>query len=66
MLEPYRGQDERVAEVLDRARSQIKGRYSRDKLERILERERGSLHVVLLTAQIQSGIEWVYRAGTST
>ncbi len=60
MLDPYAQSNPDVRKVADSVRNRIRSKISRDKMIRLLERERQRLHIVILGSQIEQAIDWAY------
>lgn len=62
MLEPYGAQDERVAEIVREERGQLHSRYTRDRIDKELERQRHHLQVLFLSSRIEEARDWVFKS----
>lgn len=62
MLEPFGAQDERAAETAREAREELHARYTRDKIDKELERQRHHLQVLFLSSRIEEARDWVFKS----
>ena len=60
MLVPYAAANEQAKSVVEQVRSDVTTRLPRERAERLLERERQRLHIVILGNQIEQAIDWAY------
>ena len=60
MLQPFSDQDERVRGLVDDTRTSIRNKYTRDRIDRELERQRPNLQVLFLSSRIEEARDWVF------
>lgn len=60
MLEPFGAQDEETAQRVKDTRAALHSRYTRDKIDRELERQRQNLQVLFLSSRIEEARDWVF------
>lgn len=63
-LEPFRTIDDEVLTLVDRKKSELSSRFSRDALEKEMSKERENVVVVILGKLIGDALDWLY--GTET
>ncbi|MFW5684513.1 MAG: hypothetical protein ACOC1I_06655 [Spirochaetota bacterium] len=62
MLEPFGSQNDEVAAVVEETRTRLRDRYTRERFDRELERQRQNLEVLFLTSRIQEARDWVFQS----
>lgn len=60
MLEPFGSQDEATAQRVSDERETLRVKFTRDKINRELERQRQNLQVLFLTSRIEEARDWVF------
>lgn len=60
MLEPFGSGDEAIASRVGAARAELRSRYTRDRMNRELERQRQNLQVLFLATRIEEARDWVF------
>ncbi len=60
MLEPFGDRDEAIARQVDKARAWLREKYTREKLDREMERQRPNLQVLFLSSRIEEARDWVF------
>ena len=60
MLRPFGDGDEGTAGLVADARAAIRAKYSRDRIDRELERQRPNLQILFLTSRIEEARDWVF------
>ncbi len=66
LLDSFSQSDESVGERVERERLELSRRYSRPRLERIVERSRGNLEVLILSRLVQDALRWLYRSAAGS
>jgi signal transduction histidine kinase len=60
LLDAFREHDEEIRDLIHRRREALRNRHEREKVERLLERNRGELHILVVSKLIQSAMDWCY------
>ena len=60
MLQPFGDRDDRVRGLVHDTRVSIRSKYTRDRLDRELERQRANLQVLFLSPRIEEARDWVF------
>jgi membrane protein implicated in regulation of membrane protease activity len=62
MLEPFGSQDEATSQLVKETRESLRSQFTRDKLDRELERQRQHLQVLFLASRIEEARDWVFKS----
>lgn len=60
MLEPFGDRDETIARQVESTRASLREKYTRDKMDREIERQRPNLQVLFLSSRIEEARDWVF------
>lgn len=60
LLDAFREHDEEIRALINERREAMRKRQEREKVERLLERNRGELHILVVSKLIQSALDWCY------
>jgi predicted nucleic acid-binding protein len=62
MLEPFAGGDRELRTTVEDARLRLRDKYTRERLDRELERQRQNLQVLFLSPRIEEARDWVFKS----
>ncbi len=60
MLEPFGDRDEAIGRKVSETRAALREKYTREKLDREMERQRPNLQVLFLSSRIEEARDWVF------
>lgn len=60
LLDAFREHDEEIRALIDARREALRRGQERAKVERLLDRNRGELHILVVSKLIQSAMDWCY------
>lgn len=60
LLDAFREHDEEIRVLIEERRGAMQRRQEREKVERLLERNRGELHILVVSKLIHSALDWCY------
>ncbi len=61
LLEAYAGTDQNVRRCVDKCRDAVSSSHSRAEWERLVEKQRGELYVLILSKLLRDVTEWLYK-----
>lgn len=61
LLDAFREHDQEIRELIQERCTAFRKRNSREKVERLLDRNRGELHILVVSKLVQSAMTWCFR-----